>query len=242
MIETRTNYKDETRKRLQASFMLNCNDFPPIDPVDACETLEVFEYYSVFQPEHVIIERGDKCPKHWKVSDPTVKTVFIHREDVVDAFTMMVLGAWKPELLKAPASVVENTKLFKGNAAVSEYDRFAQIVKYNPSNTKDAQYLTDEIRLIANNAGLKGMSSQVVNRYVKKLHGHEEFPPVYSEIRKNGKKGWGWSHLRVNAVVAYNFVEERRVENVALNARVNQQVRNGESGLGKRNFDEFMDD
>jgi len=170
MIGIRRNYQDEEHKRLQTTIMMSCNDLPPIEPVDACLTLQVFEYNTVFQPSYVIEERGDKCPKHWKVADPDIKKVWIQRPDIIDAFTMMVLGAWKPELLKPPAIVIENTKQFNGAAAVSEYDRFAEIVKYDPRNSRDTEFLSDELALILSNAGLKDMTSQKVNMFVRKIH------------------------------------------------------------------------
>jgi hypothetical protein len=242
-IELRTNYKDEVRKRLQTTFMLSCNDFPPIDPVDACSTLEVFEFHCVFQPAHVIAARGDNCPRHWRVADPKIKTEWIQCPNVIDAFTMMVLEAWKPDLLKPPECVIEHTKHFNGSAGVSEYDRFAEIVKYDPRDTPDTRFFTEEIKLALNDAGLKGISSQKINMFVRKLHGHETFPPHYFQFPKGGVRGkreYGFNHLKLKAVVAYSVSEERRVANLAMAERVRQQVRNGDNELGKRTFDDMM--
>jgi hypothetical protein len=245
MIESRRNYQDEEHKRLQATIMLSCNELPPIEPIDACLTLQVFEYSTVFQPQYVIDERGDNCPKHWKVADPDIKKVWIQRPDIIDAFTMMVLDAWKPELLKPPAIVIENTKQFNGAAAVSEYDRFVEIVKYNPSNSRDTEFLTEELELILNNAGLKGMNSQKINMLIRKVHGHNTFPPFNNKYSKGGKRGYGWNHLKINRVLAYNAAEERHLKNLEIREQVRQQVRlngGGSGDLGKRTYDEMMEE
>ena len=243
MIECRKNYQDEEHKRLQTTIMLSCNEFPPIEPVDACLTLQVFEYNTVFQPSYVIEEKGDNCPKHWKVADPDIKKVWIQRSDIIDAFTMMVLGAWKPELLKPPGTVIENTKQFNGSAAASEYERFAEIIKYDPRNTRDTEFLSDELALILNNAGLKGMTSQKVNMLVRKVHGHETFPPHFTRYSKGGKRGEGWNHLKIKNVVAYNAAEARHLQNLEAREQVRQQVRSNrwDAELGKRSYDEMMD-
>jgi phage/plasmid-associated DNA primase len=121
-LEMRTNYKDEVRKRLQCTMFLCCNDFPPVEPADAYQTLEVFDFHSVFVPLSEIQARGASCPKHWKQEDPDIKQ-WIKRPDVLDAFTKIVLEAWTLDHLPVPQCVSQHTKQLNRSASDREFDR-----------------------------------------------------------------------------------------------------------------------
>ena len=237
-IELRTNHRDEVRKRLQSTFFLHCNDFPPVEPADAYKTLEVFQFHCSFHPACEIQARGGTCPKHWRVADPNIKHTWVRQPAVLDAFTKMVLEAWKPDLLAPPTCVTEHTMHFNGPASVAEIDRFAEVVKYDPSTVKTRVFV-EEIKLALENAGLRGMSSYKITTFVQKLYGDETAPPAYHQFRKEGKRAYGFDHLRIKEVVAFDGSEERRSANLARAERVRQQVRNGEGELGKRMFDDM---
>jgi hypothetical protein len=182
-----------------------------------------------------IQKRGDDCPKHWKQEDPNIKR-WIQEPAVLDAFTMLVLGAWTIELLPMPPCVAQQTKQFCGSASEKEFDRFAEVVQYD-ANTSCPNLFVDEIKLALEQAGVKDVSSHKIGIYVTKHFGLKSLPPVYSQFRKNGKKGYGFSHLRLADVVAFDGLDEKRAASLRKTEMVRQQVRNGDSELGKRTFD-----
>jgi len=237
-IEVRTNYKDETRKKLQCTMFVYCNDFPPVEPSDAYQSLDVFDFYTSFHPQDEMDARGDSCPKHWKAADPNIKTLWVTDPLVLDAFTMTVLVAWTLNLLPAPDSVSQHTKQFKESASEAEIDRFAEVVRYDPT-TVNTKVFVEEIKIALEHAGVKGVSSYKVGSYVNKLYGDKAAPPVYGQYRILGKKAYGFTHLRLADVVAFDGVQERRVVNLVRNETVRQQVRNGDVELGKRSFDDM---
>jgi len=237
-IEVRTNYKDETRKKLQCTMFVYCNDFPPVEPSDAYQSLDVFDFYSSFHPQDEIDARGDSCPKHWKPADPNIKTVWATDPLVLDAFTITLLEAWNVNHFPAPDSVSQHTKQFMEAASESEIDRFAQVVKYDPS-TVNTTVFTEEIKIALERAGFGGVSSYKVGSFVNKLYGDKATPPQHGQHRIQGKRAYGFTHLRLANVLAFDGAEERRIVNIARNETIRQQVRNGDGELGKRSFDEM---
>jgi len=237
-IEVRTNYRDEVRKRLQCTIFLGCNDFPPVEPADAYQTVEVFPFHSSFHPLSDIQARGDTCPKHWRVADLDIKRVWAVDPLVLDAFTIMVLEAWGKDPLPTPQCVSQHTMQFNGPAGEAEIDRFAEVVKYNPSTVKSTVFV-EEIKLALELAGVKGMSPYKVGVYVDKLYGGETAPPKYGQYRKLRKRAYGFDHLKLSEVVAFDGAEERRTANLRRAELVRQEVRNWDGELGKRTFDEM---
>jgi hypothetical protein len=235
-IEVRTNHKDEVRKKLQATVFLFNNDFPKVEPADAYQTLDVFGFDSAFVSAVEIQARGDKCPKHWKPADPDIKRR-IRDPDVIDAFTMLVLEAYTKEMLVPPECVSIHTKKFTGAASVRDIDRIAEVVKYDPN--PNSKVFLEEMKLALENAGMQGISTYQISQYVDKLYGAETSKPEYKQIRKLGKKAYGYSHIRLEDVVAFNEVDERRAANLRKSEAVRQQVRNEGIELGKRTFDEM---
>eukprot|EP00282_Hemiselmis_andersenii_P035151 CAMPEP_0169443752 /NCGR_PEP_ID=MMETSP1042-20121227/9536_1 /TAXON_ID=464988 /ORGANISM="Hemiselmis andersenii, Strain CCMP1180" /LENGTH=825 /DNA_ID=CAMNT_0009555027 /DNA_START=496 /DNA_END=2973 /DNA_ORIENTATION=- len=237
-LEVRTNYVDETRKRLQCTMFMYCNDFPRVEPPDAYQSLDVFDFYSSFHPQDEIDARGDSCPKHWKPADPNIKTVWATDPLVLDAFTITLLEAWNVNHFPAPDSVSQHTKQFMEAASESEIDRFAQVVKYDPS-TVNTTVFTEEIKIALERAGFGGVSSYKVGSFVNKLYGDKATPPQHGQHRIQGKRAYGFTHLRLANVLAFDGAEERRIVNIARNETIRQQVRNGDGELGKRSFDEM---
>lgn len=238
-IQCRTNYQNETQKRLQTTFFLHCNDFPPVEPADALQTLEVFEFNAAYHTKEAIEARGDVCYKHWKEADADIKTKWIPRPDVIDAFTVMVVRAWKSTKLPPPKCVVNHTRDFNAAASIPEIDRVKEVVKYTPS-TAVPNVFTDEIKLALDRAGLVGLSTYKIGMYLDRLYGHEVLPPQNIEFRKGGRKGRGFNHITLNDVVAFDAGEVRRAENLTRNEHVRQQARFGFE-LGKRSYDEMED-
>jgi hypothetical protein len=239
-IQTRTNHKDEVNKRIQCTMWLHGNEIATVDPPDAYQTLQVFSFQSAFIPVTEMKQRGNACPRHWKPEDPTIKT-WINTPDVVDAFTMIVLEYYDVLKLPVPYCVSKHSDQFKGASSVRDIDRFAEVVKYDPISKRKT--FLDEIALALEKAGLKGLSKNNIQDYVAKLYGNktfpEGFPPTYGQFTKEGKRGYGFTRIKLEDIVEFNPLEEKRAENLRRSEAVKQQVRNEGSELGKRTFDEI---
>jgi hypothetical protein len=118
--------------------------------------------------------------------------------------------------------------------------RFAEVVKYEPSDV-NSKFFVEEIKLALERAGIKDMSTYKINSYVDKLYGDKTPPPAHSQFRKLGKKAYGFNHLKLEEVVIFDGMEERRANNLRKAEMVRQQVRYGDSDLGKRIFEEMGD-
>ena len=238
MIETRTNYKDAVCKRLQCTMVMNVNDFPKIEPPDAYQTLQVFSFPNAFVSNAEMLTRGNACPKHWRKEDPTIKT-WCKTPSIIDAFTIMVLESYNSDKVSAPACVEKHTAQFKGDSAVRDIDRLAEIVKYELR--LNSVVFVGEISLALGKIGLNISSGNIVT-YIEKLYGDQTLPPVYKQFMKTGKRGYGFNHIKLNVVEEFDAVEERRTENLRKSEILKKQVRNAidiDSDLGKRDWDEM---
>jgi hypothetical protein len=154
-VEVRINYKDEERKRLQCTAFLFCNDFPPVDPTDACETLEVFLFGTKFKSAHEIerVKQTGNCPRHWAPADLSIKG-WTKEEHVVDAFIRLVLDAYRgPDRNSPPACVVQDTCMFKGPSNESDEDRIKDIVQHVEQDS--SRVFSDHIRMALEESGLR---------------------------------------------------------------------------------------
>lgn len=102
-----------------------------IDPPDASENLEVLSFKTKFVQADQFqnrTSRGD-CPQNWAQSDDEIKE-WIKQPAVLDAFTMLVLGAYSSSRARVPPCVANDTKMFRGVEAEPLIDRISEIVSY----------------------------------------------------------------------------------------------------------------
>lgn len=221
-VEVRTNYKDETRKKLQSTLFLYCNDFPPVVPDDAYGTLEVFSFKTTFVEQSKIGRRGEACPKEWKPKDDKIKE-WIRQPEVIDAFTMMILESYHSTRLSMPAIVQDDTFLFKGPAAEKPIDRISEIVMYEDDS--DSIYFIDEIKIALNEEGFSQFSSHQIKTYVLQLYGRLPVPPVFKQYTKQGKRSYGFNRISLHNVVAYDARKEMRNKRLAERLDMCNEVR-----------------
>jgi hypothetical protein len=233
-VQTRTNHKDETNKHLQCTIWLNCNEMAPVEPVDAHQTLEVFHFTSAFVSKQEMESKGKSCPKHWKEADAVIKT-WINTPEVIDAFTMIILGAYSTKA-EVPPVVSGHSDLFKGESAVHVLDRVAEVVKYD---TSGPNMFTDEVKLKLEDAGITGLTSFTIATYIDKLYGHMTPPPVNKQIKKDGKRGYGFTNIQLEDVFAFNLSDQRKHAQLRTSEISKHQIRNEVTELGKRQANEM---
>jgi hypothetical protein len=104
IIEARKNFKDEVQLKLQCGLLLCLNDMIPIHPTDALETCD-----EIYLATKYIDENFDESKKllnemYFK-KDPTIKSVFLKRPEIIDALTLIIIKSQSqfypyPEKLK----------------------------------------------------------------------------------------------------------------------------------------------
>jgi len=229
-VEVRTNYKDKEHKRLQATFFLHCNEFPPVTPEDTYETLEVFDFKTTFVDKSLL---QGKCPTGYRARDDRIK-VWIRRPEVIDAFTVLVLESYKAERVKPPPCVENDTKRFLGPIGESMINRIREVITYVDDPSQKA--FTSQMKLALERAGITGLSSQKVGEYVLRLYGGEERPPAYKKYTIDGKKGYGYDRVEINPIVAFDDRQERR--NMMLKER--EEIRYDFSVTKRQKLQDFI--
>ena len=105
MIQARVNNKDEINFRSQASYLLCANDLPPIDGDDCLSTCVEFNMPSQFVKNPI----GDNQYK----MDEKIKTEFLPRKDIINAFRYVIFDAFeneKPEMPDSLKTILEENK------------------------------------------------------------------------------------------------------------------------------------
>ena len=191
VIEVRQNYKDEIQIRMQASIFLLANDMPPINPPDAYQTMHGFKFMSEFREEKEITDPSSDMQKNWLPMDHSLE-VFINRPDVIDAFTLLILRSYTPDIQPPPDIVKEHTTSIKGDAAESQEERFEKLVL---RGDKTDVLFFNEIRQVVINAGMGTMFDKKIEGYVSKLYGLMSGKPS-KQVEGMMKQGRGFKYLR----------------------------------------------
>jgi hypothetical protein len=221
-VEVRTNYKDETRKKLQSTMFLCCNEFPKVEPADAYETLEVFNFPSKFVSEAEYHEACDNRPKHWRLANPKIKEE-LASDEVTDAFTAIVLRAYEPMRRAPPPCVVQDTANFKGVSTGDVSERIREVVHY--SENSHHMVFTEQIKMVLEQSGIGALSSFKVEEYIRRLYGHFDPPPVHKRYTINDKRGWGFSHIKVLRLEVFDGRTERMNQAVQEREMARQTVK-----------------
>jgi hypothetical protein len=105
-IETRKNYMDEQRIRLQASLLFFANDFPKCEPDDAMDS----EFCLKFEMKSKFVDAKDldkqKFITQYFVKDDTIKTQFLKDPVIMNEFILMLLDAFNNPV-SPPQSLID---------------------------------------------------------------------------------------------------------------------------------------
>ena len=108
----RLNYKEEISFLTQAHLMFMSNDMIEVAPSDALSTVNVFDFESEFVMQEELTEEQKQinATTNYKfyLADPDIKTNFLSREDVIEAFFHIVLDHYSPRPLPKPAHITNN--------------------------------------------------------------------------------------------------------------------------------------
>jgi hypothetical protein len=145
-IEARKNYQDEINFTPQFTMFLNCNRIESIEPKDAMENLEQFEYKTKFVNAEDLIENAP----FFKLKDDTIKD-FIKEDEIIDAYTLYILNAYSDPRMKTPESVKISTEINKGDEKMS-IEKFISKNFITTNDSKDRMHTHEIHDIITDNS------------------------------------------------------------------------------------------
>ena len=188
-IMARKNFKDEVEFKVQSTLLMNCNDLPPITPTDALENMVMLKLPHKF----ITAEKMATSPlPYYKLRDDLVKA-YSEREDVVSAYTWLVLDAFKPTALVMSPLVKADTGKYINNgnsdinviarrlrfggadddATTNEMKDFLRLSGVNMSWDKFVDVLEKHGALYTKNITREGVRGKRGFKHVKILEGEE---------------------------------------------------------------------
>jgi len=111
-IHARLNYKDQINFKIQAHIAFFANDTIEVAPSDALSTVNVFDFDCEFVDQEELTEEQKRVNEtstyKYYISDPHVKTNFLERQDVIDAFFHIILDHYSVTAMIKPKCVCNN--------------------------------------------------------------------------------------------------------------------------------------
>lgn len=96
--KARKNYKDEISFKIQGRMCLFMNDLIETDPLNATETLHIFEFMSIFKDkiteEEIKINNDKECKTKYFLKDDEVKEILIKDENIKKAFIKLIIESY----------------------------------------------------------------------------------------------------------------------------------------------------
>ena len=145
-VEGRKNYQDEISFIPQFTMFLCYNRFYKVEPQDATENLEQFEYKSKFVGEDELIEGVPFL----KLKDDNIKE-FVKQDRLIDAYTLYMLSAFTDPRMNTPENIKNSTEINNGEKEIS-VETFILNNFINSNNSKDRLH-TESITNILNDNG-----------------------------------------------------------------------------------------
>jgi hypothetical protein len=157
VMKARKNYCDEVEFQVQGRLFMFCNDLPPITPVDASETMTVFNF-----PYQFVSEPNAELTFQ-RQADETIKD-YCARTDVRDAYLHMVLDAFCNHRVTPCREVREETSIFQAEAG-DETALLREAIEFT-GNDSDRLSSTDMMVWIKGQ-GINVSSQKIRQRLVK---------------------------------------------------------------------------
>jgi len=147
-MEGRRLYENTVSFIPQFTMILCYNKFYNVEPADATENLEQFEYKSKFVNADELI---DDVP-FLKLKDDNIKE-FIKQDRIIDAYTLYILNAFTNPRMNTPQIIKNSTEINNGEKELSAEQFIIQ--KFKNSNDNNDKLHTETICNILNSNGYK---------------------------------------------------------------------------------------
>ena len=198
-IDCRADYgKKHFKIRPQFTMILCSNSTPEADPSNALDTLEAILFKSKFVEENQL-NPNFKC---FKKKDIIIEDN-IRNIDYMNAFMFIIFDHFEKERMKTPGIVLNDTKLSKGNVAVSIEEFLTANFSSNNVDTWDTNndcYHTSDIRDILKHNGFN-ISTKLLSQKMDILSLGVYDP---KNISVGNKKSSGYRGLYINPAIISN--------------------------------------
>lgn len=213
--KSRDLYCPESSFVVMSTLFVLANDLPPIQPADALETAA---YYRC--PYKYASSVPEGLENMYKLADPDLKTVYIQRPDVLDAFTWLILDAYIPNKLPLNGVVAEETVQLREDEG-DEMAIFRSRIKI--TGDVNDQESAKELMAKLKEAGCKLSKTKVVQR-LKNMGAKGPFQLDWrsAEHQKMGRSGQPMGFLCIKYIKPVEeeegnlFVDEKKGPNVIL--------------------------
>lgn len=148
-MECRKNYQDEISFIPQFTMFLCYNNFYKVEPADALENFEQFEYKSKFVYADNLIEGS----QFLKLRDDNIKD-FVKEDRIIDAYTLYILNSFTNPRMKTPEIIKHSTEINNGESGTISVETFLIKNFKNTNDSKDRIH-TETICDILNGNGYK---------------------------------------------------------------------------------------
>jgi len=112
-LTARLNYKDQITFKIQSHFLFFANDMIDVAPDDALKTVNVFDFDCEFVHEKELTEEQKQINEtsnyKYYIADPEIKTKFLKRPEILDAFFFIIIDHYTPTCPDQPTCIKNNT-------------------------------------------------------------------------------------------------------------------------------------
>jgi len=129
----------------QFTMFLCFNNFPNVNPPDAKENLEQFEYKSKFVSKEELIEGVPFL----KLKDDTIKD-FIKQDRIIDAYTLYILSNFTDPRMNTPEVIKNSTQINNGETKMTP-EQFILANFKNSADSKDRLHIEDITDILIDN-------------------------------------------------------------------------------------------
>ena len=182
----RTNNKDEMEFIPQFTLMFNCNNIKGIDPVDAYKTCEQFIWKRQFVNKEELIKGQDFL----REKDINIDA-FISRDDIIDAFSWLILDAYADYMPVPDCVLYSNEELIEDVPITLE----TLVVRHfkKTDNADDKLFTTDIITNIQRDCNFADVSNQALSTLLIKIGVNRA---TNGNISVNKKKAKGYMNIK----------------------------------------------
>jgi hypothetical protein len=106
---------NERQFQTATKLFMNLNDMPPVSPPDALDTMLMFKFPYKFVSRDKVDDAENQLA-FFRIADPTLKTEYCRRPDVIDSFIWMVIDAYKTHPVVQSSVVKGDTESFLEDA------------------------------------------------------------------------------------------------------------------------------
>ena len=178
-MEGRKLYENTISFIPQFTMILCYNTFYKVEPEDATENLEQFEYKSKFVSKE---ELKDDVP-FLKLKDDTIKD-FIKQDRIIDAYTLYILNSFTDPRMNTPQSIKDSTEINNGESKVTVEQFIINNFK-NSDDNKDRLHL-DSINEILSENGYKNTNTEINKLFNRVCIGKYNKMCNIDKVRKTG--------------------------------------------------------